>query len=608
MKKLLLAILLLILPSLAFAQGPNGPSPLIGGANPVIGAGSGQCLYNNSGVLGFQACGGAATSITVGTTTIGSGTNTRVLYDNSGVLGEYTNAQLTALINPVTALLSGAIPAFPNNTTTFFRGDGTYAALPGSFAGFANPTATIGLTAVNGSAATAMRSDAAPALASTITAGGPTGSSSIIPVITWNAAGQLTAVTTASISVPTSANPSVTVGLTAKNGTATTFMTSDSAPALDPTAAYAFSGLGATTIKSSTQKINLNTDASIEINPDTTLTTAGSYFIKAKSASTDTGQGVAYILPANGSANMYMAVDLLIKGAPTNKTGRGAAWIDITSNTQTQVDAGTYETLTLGKYINGVGYIKTDKGSGGSVLYPLVIQPDGTQTGFGALAPYSNGGLIDVTKSSTYTTEAAGITIHTGTIAQPELLLGVDNSAGFAYVQAASRTTSFLTIPLALNPNGGAVGIGGKTTLLGAPAAATLQLGAANAASPVAQTLQAQGSRPGTDSNVGGANLTVTSGDGTGTGTRSTLSLKTPVVVASGTGAQTQTTGLVIDGGTAVSTGYTVAGLPTTALVGARAHVTDALNSAACVFFGVVVAGGTTACPVFWNGAAWVGG
>lgn len=47
---------------------------------------------------------------------------------------------------------------------------GTIAAadLPGSFSGFANPTATIGLTATNGSATTAMRSDAAPALSQAI--------------------------------------------------------------------------------------------------------------------------------------------------------------------------------------------------------------------------------------------------------------------------------------------------------------------------------------------------------------------------------------------------------------------------------------------------------
>lgn len=129
----------------------------------------------NDTVMGVNAAGqdvrwtpaqlaASITALVVGTTAISGGTTGRVLYDNAGVLGEYTNTQLTALINPVTALLSGAIPAFPGNTTTFFRGDGTYAALPGSFTGFANPTASVGLTAVNGTATTAMRSDAAPAL------------------------------------------------------------------------------------------------------------------------------------------------------------------------------------------------------------------------------------------------------------------------------------------------------------------------------------------------------------------------------------------------------------------------------------------------------------
>lgn len=43
-----------------------------------------------------------------------------------------------------------------------------WATLPGSFTGFANPTASVGLTAVNGAATTAMRSDAAPALSQSI--------------------------------------------------------------------------------------------------------------------------------------------------------------------------------------------------------------------------------------------------------------------------------------------------------------------------------------------------------------------------------------------------------------------------------------------------------
>src|SRR5262249_29888099 len=93
-------------------------------------------------------------------------------------------------------------------------------------------------------------------------------------------------------------------------------------------------------------------------------------------------------------------------------------------------------------------------------------------------------------------------------------------------------------------------------------AAAGRQLGAANAASPVAQTFGTQGSRAGTDTNVGGASLTIQSGNGTGTGTISTLSLQSPVAVGSGSGAQTMTTGLQIKAGTAVLSSYTVATLP----------------------------------------------
>ena len=46
--------------------------------------------------------------------------------------------------------------------------DVAWSALPGGFTGFANPSATIGLTVVNGSATTAMRSDGAPALSQAI--------------------------------------------------------------------------------------------------------------------------------------------------------------------------------------------------------------------------------------------------------------------------------------------------------------------------------------------------------------------------------------------------------------------------------------------------------
>ena len=143
-----------------------------------------------------------------------------------------------------------------------------------------------------------------------------------------------------------------------------------------------------------------------------------------------------------------------------------------------------------------------------------------------------------------------------------------------------------------------------RDVILSRNAAASLRLGNVDAASPVAQTIGVQGSRAGTDSNVGGANFTLQSGIGTGTGTLSTLILKSPVAVASGTDAQTQATGLTIKAGTAVMTSYTVATLPAaaTAGAGARAFVTDAL---APVFGSAVAGSGAVGVPVYSTGAAW---
>lgn len=69
-------------------------------------------------------------------------------------------------------------------------------------------------------------------------------------------------------------------------------------------------------------------------------------------------------------------------------------------------------------------------------------------------------------------------------------------------------------------------------------ASGVLQLGAANAASPVAQTLQAQGSRSGTDSNVAGGSLTIKPGAGTGTGAGAKVQDMRNIMAASGSGAQ----------------------------------------------------------------------
>jgi hypothetical protein len=107
---------------------------------PVV-SGNLACFNGTTGLL--RDCGSAPTTVplTIGTTPINSGTSGRVLFDNSGVLAEYSASQLTSQINLATALLSGALPAWPNNTSTFFRGDGTYTGITASASSFTPPEA-----------------------------------------------------------------------------------------------------------------------------------------------------------------------------------------------------------------------------------------------------------------------------------------------------------------------------------------------------------------------------------------------------------------------------------------------------------------------------------
>ena len=69
------------------------------------------------------------------------------------------SAQNVTVIGPITP---GNVPQFSSTTTIKDSG------VPGGTSAFANPTGAVGLTAVNGAALTAMRSDAAPPLSASV--------------------------------------------------------------------------------------------------------------------------------------------------------------------------------------------------------------------------------------------------------------------------------------------------------------------------------------------------------------------------------------------------------------------------------------------------------
>ena len=137
-------------------------------------------------------------------------------------------------------------------------------------------------------------------------------------------------------------------------------------------------------------------------------------------------------------------------------------------------------------------------------------------------------------------------------------------------------------------------------------AAASLQLGAADAAAPVAQTIGPQSVVAGT-SNTAGQNLTVRASQGTGTGVGGDIIFQVAAAGSSGTAQNALATAMRVYNTKTVAVGsaFTIATLPAAGTQGRRAWVTDAL---APTFLGALTAGGAVVTPVFDNGTAWVAG
>ncbi len=152
-------------------------------------------------------------------------------------------------------------------------------------------------------------------------------------------------------------------------------------------------------------------------------------------------------------------------------TGGTGSFGDLATTVQSTAGSGTDKN---GATLNVASGVSTGTGSSGINFNIYKAGSTGTtanaattamtitnagNVGIGTTNP--NRGKLQINQLSTYNSEtSAGLTLFTGTLAQPELVFGVDNGNTLSYIQSASSGTSYTTVPLVLQPNGGNVGIG----------------------------------------------------------------------------------------------------------------------------------------------------
>lgn len=220
--------------------------------------------------------------------------------------GTLTNASTNAFTGAGLIVLQSAVPANQTNVSA------------------ANPTATVATTAVNGSAGTFMRSDASPAIPAAFIQANQTNETTASITnklgIFSGAAGSyvggdvaLHTVTSEQTNVA-AANPSATIGATAVNGSAGTFMRSDAAPAIGSNVITAamlqensvadsnlVSGVSGTGPK-------LNSSGATATNLNLSGTTSGSV-LKPSSVSIATANTFASLDIGGGSPSILMEAD-----------------------------------------------------------------------------------------------------------------------------------------------------------------------------------------------------------------------------------------------------------------------------------------------------------
>lgn len=192
------------------------------------------------------------------------------------------------------------------------------------------------------------------------------------------------------------------------------------------------------------------------------------------------------------------------------------------------------------------GTIRSGLGTGTGTLSTLILQTPVLAASGSTTQTYRSMVVVDTDVGITVGVgNNDGIGIAFGSISnQPRIgrgnnsLLIYPSVALPAKVEISPTTFAFTSdVSLAWHPG---TSITSVDTALARLGAASIRQGFAPSATPVAQTFTiGEASRPGTDSNVAGANGTIRSGLGTGNATGSSLIFQTPTAVGAGSSVQT---------------------------------------------------------------------
>lgn len=309
-----------------------------------------------------------------------------------------------------------------------------------------------------------------------------------------------------SSSIPVSANPSATIGLTAVNGSAASFMTSDSAPLLSQAIAPTWTGIHIYAPTAAASPTALSWAAQSVLGG--TSNTAGASWTFKASQGTGTGVGgslIFQVAPAGttGSSQNALATALTIDGTKA------------ASFTGPLYSASVYPNVSFG---NSSGNGMSFQTSGSTYFF---------RSSFAEFAINSNGVVVGQNSPSYY---------------------------GFSSTGADSAPDTFIF----------------------RRAAAGVQFGAVDAASPIAQTLSVQSVVAGT-ANTSGANWIFAGSSSTGSGFGGAEIFQTSKAIAASTTQNAQQEVMRLDGNQHVS--FSNTGAPTVSACGTSpaidAHASD---------------------------------